>query len=168
MTTTVPAEKRIDPAEVSLRPITADTVLQVIGLQVNPSQERFVASNAVSLAQALFAPEAWYRAIYVDDTPAGFVMLADYSQVPDAAENPEVYIWRFMVDHGFQKTGVGAAALEKVIEHVRATGRFEKLSVTYMPGEGSAEMFYLRAGFQHTGRMDEDEIILELRLDSQG
>jgi len=63
----------------SLRPITAGTVRQIIKLAVAPGQERFVASNAVSLAEALFAPEAWYRAIYAGDEPAGFVMLFDES-----------------------------------------------------------------------------------------
>ncbi|MFN7569839.1 MAG: hypothetical protein ACK5TK_00070 [Betaproteobacteria bacterium] len=60
---------------VSLREITADTVRQIIALAVAPEQQRFVASYAVSLAQALFTPEAWYRAIYADEEPAGFVML---------------------------------------------------------------------------------------------
>ena len=60
---------------VSLRPITAETVRAITSLSVSESQKGFVAPNAISLAQALFAPEAWYRAIYVGDEPAGFVML---------------------------------------------------------------------------------------------
>ncbi len=54
---------------VTLREITAETVRAVINLSVTEHQKRFVASNAVSLAQALFAPEAWYRAIYLDEEP---------------------------------------------------------------------------------------------------
>ena len=50
-------------APVTLREITADTVRSVTKLAVREDQMRFVASNAVSLAQALFTPEAWYRAI---------------------------------------------------------------------------------------------------------
>ena len=57
----------IDPTLVSLRQITADTVRSVTRLAVKRDQERFVAANAVSLAQALFSSEAWYRAIYVGD-----------------------------------------------------------------------------------------------------
>lgn len=48
---------------VTLREITAETVRAVIALSVAESQKMFVAPNAVSLAEALFAPEAWYRAI---------------------------------------------------------------------------------------------------------
>jgi hypothetical protein len=45
---------------VSLREITAGTVRRITDLAVTPDQQRFVASNAVSLAQALFSPEAFY------------------------------------------------------------------------------------------------------------
>ena len=38
-------------------------------------QKQFVAPNAVSIAQAYFSKEAWFRAIYADDTAIGFVML---------------------------------------------------------------------------------------------
>ena len=58
-------------SSVSLREITADTVLPVVRLAVAEDQKSFVATNAVSLAQALFAPEAWYRAIYLGDQPVG-------------------------------------------------------------------------------------------------
>lgn len=43
---------------VTLREITAETVGLVIKLAVADYQTRFVAPNAVSLAQALFAPAA--------------------------------------------------------------------------------------------------------------
>src|SRR5215471_13022541 len=100
---------------VSLREITAETVRQITSLSVSPEQQRFVASNAVSLAQALFSPDAWYRAIYADDTPAGFVMLYDESLRTSPPVHPEVALWRFMVDTQFQGRGVGTAALDQVI-----------------------------------------------------
>lgn len=42
---------------VTLREITADTVRAVTKLSVREDQTRFVASNAMSLAQALITPE---------------------------------------------------------------------------------------------------------------
>ena len=62
---------------VSLREIDADTVRAITSLSVGSEQQRFVASNAVSLAEALFSRDAWYRAIYADETPAGFVMIVN-------------------------------------------------------------------------------------------
>jgi diamine N-acetyltransferase len=154
----------IDPNQVSLREITADTVITIVRLSVTEEQKRFVAPNAVSLAQALFAPEAWYRAIYLGDEPAGFVMLYDESLRPERPAQPEVGVWRFMIDQRFQGRGIGRAALAHVIAHVRANGVFRKLELSYVPGPGCPEPFYLGLGFQHTGRMDEDEIVLELPL----
>lgn len=153
-------------SRVTLREITADTVRQVVSLAVAPDQKGFVASNAVSLAEALFSPEAWYRAIYADDVPAGFVMLFDESLGPQPPERPAVGLWRFMVDARFQGRGIGAAALALVIAHVQAKGAFSTLQVSYVPGPGCPEPFYLRAGFLHTGRVDEGEIVLELPLDA--
>ena len=83
---------------VTLRDITAETVGSVIKLAVADYQTRFVAPNAVSLAQALFAPAAWYRAIYLGDKPVGFVMLEDETQLNPMPETPSVSVWRFMVD----------------------------------------------------------------------
>jgi diamine N-acetyltransferase len=151
---------------VSLREINADTVRQITSLSVSREQERFVASNAVSLAQALFSPEAWYRAIYADESPAGFVMLYDESLRATPTERPEVGLWRFMVDARFQGRGIGKAALQQVLAHVRGKALFSSLLVSYVPGHGSPEQFYLRAGFRHTGRVDEGEIVLEFPLKS--
>ena len=65
--------------EVTLQAITADTVRAVCRLSVAETQQGFVASNAVSLAQALFEPAAWYRAVCADGALVGFVMLHDES-----------------------------------------------------------------------------------------
>ena len=62
---------------VTLREITEHTVRAVTKLSVADDQLGLVASNAVSLAQALFSDCAWYRAIYSGEELAGFVMIAD-------------------------------------------------------------------------------------------
>ena len=151
---------------VSLRNITAETVRQVTNLSVRPEQQRFVASNAVSLAEALFSEEAWYRAIYVDDSPAGFVMLYDESLRSMRPPDLQIGLWRFMIDREFQGQGVGSAALAQVIAHVRSKGLFSSLLVSYVPGPGCPERFYLRAGFRHTGKVEGGEVVLELPLTS--
>lgn len=68
---------------VSLREIAADTVRAIIGMPLADSQKSFLAPNATSLAQTLFAPEAWYRAIYLGEAPLGFLMLEDQSIRPE-------------------------------------------------------------------------------------
>jgi diamine N-acetyltransferase len=149
---------------VTLRAITAETVRAVINLSVTEHQKRFVASNAVSLAQALFAPEAWYRAIYLDDEPVGFVMLSDESLLDPLPANPEIGLWRFMVDAKHQHLGVGRAAMQRVLEHVRRKGLFETMSLSYVPEEGGPDAFYRSFGFLPTGEMDGGEVVMALAL----
>jgi diamine N-acetyltransferase len=154
----------IDAALVTLRPITSETVIPVIRLSVAEGQKGFVAPNAVSLAQALFAPEAWYRAIYFGEELVGFVMLEDESLRSPPPQRPEVGLWRFMIDARFQGRGIGRIALQRVIEHVRSKGLFTTLALSYVPGPGSPEPFYVGAGFRHTGRVEGNEVVLELPL----
>jgi diamine N-acetyltransferase len=151
-------------APVTLREITAETVRAVTKLSVAESQKGFVAPNAVSLAQALFAPEAWYRAIYFGEELAGFVMLEDESLLSPPPPEPEVGVWRLMIDVNFQGQGIGRAAMLQVIEHVRRKGLFTSLQLSYVPGPGCPEPFYLSLGFLHTGRTEQGEVVLELPL----
>ncbi|MCY4353780.1 MAG: hypothetical protein OXC09_03205 [Truepera sp.] len=68
--------KAINPdptGKVTLREITADTLGSILNLSVSEDQERFVASNARSIAQAHFSEHAWFRAIYASEEPVGFV-----------------------------------------------------------------------------------------------
>jgi diamine N-acetyltransferase len=58
-----------------------------------------VAANSVSIAEAYFEPCAWFRAIYADETPIGFVMLHA------EPENEEYFLWRFMLDAAYQRQG---------------------------------------------------------------
>jgi len=154
----------VDPRDVSLREITEDTVIPVVKLSVAESQRGFVATNAVSLAQALFSGAAWYRAVYLGDEPAGFVMLHDESLLDPTKPDPEIGVWRFMVDERFQGRGVGREAMRQVIAHVRAKGAARSLWVSYVPGPGCPEPFYRSLGFLPTGRMEGDEVVLELPL----
>ncbi|WP_438014265.1 GNAT family N-acetyltransferase [Sorangium sp. So ce315] len=153
-----------DTPPVSLREITRDNLDAILELSVAEPQKRYVATNAVSLAQAHFAPEAWFRAIYCGDEPAGFVMLEDYSLVSPPPEKLEIGVWRFMIDQRFQRRGVGRAAMLQVIEHVRRKGLFSSLLLSYVPGHDSPEAFYRSLGFRPNGEMNGQEVVLELPL----
>jgi len=145
-------------ASVTLREVTKETVRDICRLALGPGQDQFVASNAVSIAEAYFEPKAWFRAIYADDAPVGFVMLFDH---PDA---PEYYLWRFMVAGEHQGKGFGRQAMGLLIEHVRGRPGAKELLLSYVPGEGSPEPFYRSLGFEPTGEMDGDEVVMRLPL----
>ena len=115
-------------ATISLREITQETVNAILNLRVAKAQEQFVASNAVSIAQAHFSQEAWFRAIYADETPVGFLMLSDQ---PDKGE---YFLWRFMVDAQHQGKGYGNRALELLIDYVKTRPNAKELSLSHVPG----------------------------------
>ena len=149
---------------VSLREINANTVRAVTQLEVTSDQRKFVAPNAVSLSEALFSPEAWYRAIYNDDDLVGFVMLYDETLRESPPSSPELAIWRFMIDARYQGRGFGREALRHVIEHARRKVGVEDLLVSYVPGVGDPELFYRKLGFEPTGEIDDGEVVLSMRV----
>jgi diamine N-acetyltransferase len=143
-------------AEVSLREITGDTVRDICRLQVGPGQDRFVAPNAVSIAQAHFEPRAWLRAIYAGEDPVGFIMLYED---PD---KPEYFLWRLMIADGRQRKGYGRRALELLVERVRGLPGATGLGTSYVPAEGGPEGFYKGFGFVDTGEVDDGEVVCRL------
>ena len=145
-------------AVVSLREVTAETVRTICELAVKPHQTRFVAPNAVSIAEAYFEPHAWFRAIYADETPVGFVML------DDNPEEHDYFLWRFMIAGPHQGKGFGKQALRLVVDYVKTRPGARVLETSYVPGDGSPAGFYIKFGFQETGELDGDERIMFLPL----
>src|SRR5512136_940860 len=103
-------------SRVTLREVTAETLFVVCQLSntLTEPQKHMVAPNAYSIAEAHFAQHAWYRAIYADEVPVGFIMLHD-----SAEEEPGYLVWRLMVGGPYQKMGFGRRAVELLIDYVR-------------------------------------------------
>ena len=144
-------------AKVELREITQRSVRAVLDLAVDPEQEPYVATNARSIAEAHFEPRAWFRAVYADDDPVGFVM---------AFRDPpkEFWVWRFMIDAGHQGKGYGRRALELLLGEARQDG-FREVKLSYHPGEHSPHAFYAGLGFVDTGEVEDGEIVMRLTLE---
>jgi len=149
---------------VTLREITADTVDAILALSVSVEQARFVATNAKSVAQAYFHREAWFRGIYADEEPVGFLMLHDESLRPSPRQQAYYFLWRLMIDARYQGLGLGRRALDLVVEHVRSRPQARRLLTSYVPGSDGPERFYLKYGFTPTGGVEDGEIELELLL----
>jgi diamine N-acetyltransferase len=142
-------------SKVTLREVTKESLREVLRLKVGAAQERFVAPNAVSIAQAYFDRDiAWFRAIYAEDTPVGFLMLEDHP-----AEG-KYHLWRFMVDERYQGRGFGARAIGLLAEHVRGRPGAANLTTSCVPGDGSPGPFYERQGFTYTGEQDGIELMM--------
>lgn len=152
-------EHDINPTKdaiVSLREVNKDNLGEILRLKVKSEQEKFVASNAISIAQAHFEPKAWFRAIYADETPVGFMMLYDDPETSD------YFLWRFMIDSRYQGMHFGEKAIKLLIDYVRSLPGATELMVSYVPEDGSPEPFYTRMGFVHTGEIHDDEKVMKL------
>lgn len=150
--------------KVGLREVTRDTVRTICDLKVSKEQEQFVASNSISIAEAHFSNEAWFRAVYADETPVGFVMLA---RVPreERARLGTHFLWRFMIDERYQGRGYGGKALESVMQHLKKESNANALHTSCREGKGSPKGFYKKMGFKETGeKLDNGERIMKLKL----
>jgi len=140
---------------IELREVNKGNLREILRLKVTPEQERFVASNAVSIAQAYFDREtAWFRAIYDGDTPVGFVMVEDK---PDLGSYT---LWRFMIDARHQRKGHGRRAIELVLAHVKARPGASHLYTSCVDAPGGPGPFYEGLGFTYTGALDEGERVM--------
>jgi diamine N-acetyltransferase len=141
---------------VELREVTKDTVRAVCGLDAGDGGVQ-VAPNAVSIAQAYFAPEAWFRAICAGDELVGFLMLYDPT-LSTAPEEKEFMLWRLMIDRRFQGRGYGHAAVEALVAHVRSRPGADALYVSHVKDAQPLARFYGSLGFVYTGDEDDGEL----------
>jgi diamine N-acetyltransferase len=148
---------------VSLRPLSDSNRQAAEALRVSPGQERFVSSVADSLREAAEHPDArpMYWVVHAEDTPVGFVMIAD------EVANPEYipqYLWKLLIDERYQRQGFGTATLDLIVDYFRGRPGVEVLNTSAGEGEGSPVSFYERYGFKRTGEIRFDEVMLELPL----
>jgi len=147
---------------VSLRPITDANREAVEALAVTPGQGRFVSGVRESILEAAAEPDAraLYWAIYDGETPVGFVMIADEVGSPDYIPH---FLWKLLVDKRHQRRGIGTATLDLIVQYFRSRN-VEAMWTSVVEGEGSPVAFYERYGFERTGDLHGDEVLLRLQI----
>ena len=141
---------------------------EMMKLRVSKEQEDFVASNAVSLAQAYdcHADGKYAQCFGLCDgeTLVGFAMIGHDSE--DYEDIPEVYahsycLWRYMIDRRYQKRGYGRDGLKLLLDYVRSApdGEESLWSTSYEPENEVAAKLYASFGFVPNGELDGDEIV---------
>lgn len=118
---------------------------------------------ADSLREAAEHPDAraLYWVVHAEDTPVGFVMIADEVESPDYRPH---YLWKLLIDERYQRQGFGTATLDLIVEYFRGRSGVGVLTTSAGQGDGSPIAFYERYGFEQTGEMSDDEVVLRLRL----
>lgn len=153
--------------DVSLRleEITEDNWRDIVLLTTEDSGiprvcEQYVASNALSIVQALYEGTWTVNAVYCGKRPVGFVM---YGYNP-SHENYE--ICRLMIDHRHQGKGFGTMALELAIEELSEEEDCTEIYLSVNPQNDRAKHIYEKAGFIKTGETYDTEEVYCLSLEA--
>lgn len=145
---------------IEFRPITEENFWDIINMK-RPEGEKFVAPNAVSLAEAWLyrdAGDVFPFAVYDGDRSVGFMML------DEDAEERVLMLWRIMFPEEHTNRGYGAQAIRKVIGLARESGKYDRMVLDYVPGNDRAAHLYEKLGFRPTGEISHGEVVMELKL----
>ncbi|UOK59190.1 GNAT family N-acetyltransferase [Bacillus sp. OVS6] len=145
--------------QIQLHPITKHNWETCISLKVQKEQERFVASNLYSLAESRFETTFLPLGLYTGNKMIGFAMIGK------DPKDGVYWLVRFMVDQAHQGKGYGFAALQIVLSFMKSrydVSPFLLLGVN--PENGQAIRLYQKAGFIHTGKVENGEAIYRLGI----
>jgi diamine N-acetyltransferase len=155
---------------IELRKITGDNFNECTKLETTEEQKNFVASNIRSLAQAYVAltnneciPMPY--AIYDNDIMVGFIMLS-YTEADENDDENAYWVWRLMIDKGYQGKGYGKETMAKALELIRTFpyGKATVVSLSYEPENVVAKALYASFGFVETGKIEYGELVAKLAL----
>jgi len=151
--------------KVRFKKIDENTLGSIINLSFTlyETQKKMVADNAVSIAQAHFSDCAWFRGIYLDDEPIGFIMTANTNEKYKGEDLPGSYLWRFMITSKYQRKGYGTKAIKLLEDELKKLGVKEILASCVI-SDDSAEKFYLSTGFISTGTINGKELLYKKEL----
>ncbi|MHC6802023.1 GNAT family N-acetyltransferase [Vibrio antiquarius] len=132
---------------IELRSINQGNFYEICQLQVAENQLDQVDSNAISLAEANFMDFPWFRGIYAEDKPVGFILVnADTS-------TGRFYLWRLMLDQTQQSKGYGRKAIDLLSEELLNEFGVATLYTSVVDSADSPKDFYLNCGFVPTGNL---------------
>lgn len=151
---------------VELRPVTKENWRELVKLNVREDQRNFVASNVYSIAEAQFGFEheghwdLYSFGIYAEEQAVGFAMYGLNLGHPSR----QAFVMRLMIDERFQGQGYGRAAMNILLDRLRAEARVFEVGISYEPENEAARKLYASLGFVEPGEMVDDETLAILRL----
>ncbi|PLT30717.1 GNAT family N-acetyltransferase [Peribacillus deserti] len=151
--------------DVNLIAATRDNWLEAIALNVHHDQADFVPSAAVSLAKVHIKPDGdgvTYLpfCIYHEEHMVGFIMHAFEEDTTNM-----YWINGFFIDARYQRKGFGRSALLQMTAYIRSSfPQCEEIRLTVHKHNSNARRLYEQAGFQTTGEVWDDEVVMALDL----
>ncbi|MGH1541046.1 MAG: GNAT family N-acetyltransferase [Arenicella sp.] len=142
--------------QVNLVDVVRENFNDVIELELEKSQQQFLPSNLLSIAESRFSPACYLRAICLGDTVVGFL---EYEFGEGEQDKDDCTIWRFMIDRKHQNTGIGKTALGILLEEIKSYERCRYVDVYYSPKNRIAKKLYAAYGFKEVGDRDDGTVI---------
>lgn len=146
--------------------LSANNVVAANTLSLKPGQEAFVAPVSHSIAEAYVNQDtSWPRVVVQDDLVVGFIM-ANFDE--DATNDLyRAAILRMNVDADHQRQGVGAYAVQAIVDEARNRG-FDRVTAVWEEGDLGPGKFFRAMGFEIVGETEYGEVIGERRVDANG
>jgi len=152
--------------DVRLKPITGADVLPLEKITVTDEQDRFVAPNPITIAQARFEKGAYDFCIWDGDRRVGLIALIDMSEHDDLDEIDDpnaAYVWRLLIGQDLQGKGYGKAAMHLAEDWAKMRG-CPLVQIQAVEDNGAAIGLYESLGYKKTGKRAGKEIQLEKKL----
>jgi len=162
--------------------ILDDNLKECVALEIWPEQENFVASNAVSLAEAYDTNKAYAEtgkgdiavpyAAYENGKMVGFAM---YGYFPPGDEGDDeayctkehhYYFWRLLVDKNHQGRGIGREIVRQVMDEIKTKpcGPANYCYVSYEPTNIASKTTFASYGFEEDGRENDGETVARIGI----
>lgn len=147
---------------VTLREIDENNWMDVVLLTTEDDKsprvlEEYVASNALSICQAVFEGTWEVKAIYCGIKPIGFAMYGY------CTERDEYELCRLMIDKKHQGKGLGTIALSLCLDELFCMEDCDAVYLQVHKDNERARHIYSRMGFRNTGEMIGDEQVFRIR-----
>jgi RimJ/RimL family protein N-acetyltransferase len=148
----------MDPKQtpVSVEPVTPERFAAVRTLRVNPDQERYSGSPALTLAAAVDDPHCEPMAILADGEVVGFYRLEFAAETIVGARlgATHVGVRAFMIDARHQGSGYGTRAVGALCTDLQQRHPQRRLAVLLVHCRNRAGIaIYRRGGFVDTGQL---------------
>lgn len=144
--------------DVELRPVDASSWRACASLDVTDEQREFVAPVTRYLALCAYDDGPWTPwAAHVGGEVAAFTMIGLDEQ------DDSLWIGGLVVDSARQGGGIGRAVVESVVAQARQQGR-ASVALSVSPDNARARRLYAGLGFEETGELEDDELVLRLPL----
>ena len=133
--------------------VTEENWIAIASLSVAEEQKTFLAPAIGILARGYVYRNCNARVLGIadDEQIVGVALVREFTDDPLGYD-----LQQFMIDAKYQNRGYGLAALQQILDMLRAEGRYDTVEVCVKKAAAAALRVYEKAGFVDSGYVDED------------